>query len=88
LEEARNLNHTFIGTEHILLGLLREQGGIAAQVLGKFGLTLEDARNEIIGLHGAGLEGSEQRGIVDECGLFRRLGRLIARVHNRLTRSK
>ena len=32
MEEARNLNHNFVGTEHILLGLLREQEGVAAQV--------------------------------------------------------
>ena len=37
MEEARNLNHNFVGTEHILLGLLREQEGVAAQVLMNLG---------------------------------------------------
>src|SRR5512137_1652083 len=45
MEEARNLNHNYVGTEHILLGLLREQEGVAAQVL--------------MNLLGHGLEGSE-----------------------------
>ncbi|MEU8175063.1 Clp protease N-terminal domain-containing protein [Microbispora hainanensis] len=42
--EARALGHNSIGTEHILLGLLREGGGLAAQVLTSLGLNLEDAR--------------------------------------------
>jgi ATP-dependent Clp protease ATP-binding subunit ClpC len=40
MEEARNLNHNYVGTEHILLGLLREQEGVAAQVLMNLGLKL------------------------------------------------
>src|SRR3954464_3726326 len=50
VEEARNLNHNYVGTEHILLGLLREKEGVAAQVLRGFGLTTEDTRKEVIGL--------------------------------------
>jgi ClpA/ClpB-like protein len=50
LEEARDLNHNYIGTEHILLGLLREEAGIAGQVLTKLGLKLDDARASIIQL--------------------------------------
>jgi ATP-dependent Clp protease ATP-binding subunit ClpC len=46
-DEARNLNHNYVGTEHILLGLLREQGGVAARVLANHGLTVEGAREEI-----------------------------------------
>ena len=46
-EEAKSLNHNHIGTEHLLLGLLREQDGIAAQVLMDFGLKLEDARERV-----------------------------------------
>jgi ATP-dependent Clp protease ATP-binding subunit ClpA len=42
MEEARNLNHNYVGTEHILLGLLREQEGVAAQVLRSLGLRLEE----------------------------------------------
>jgi len=59
LEEAKNLNHNYVGTEHLLLGLLREQEGVAAQVLMNLGLNLEDVREEVLNLLGHGLEGSE-----------------------------
>src|SRR5262245_17654687 len=59
MEEARNLNHNYVGTEHILLGLLREQEGVAAQVLVNMGLKLEEVREEVLNLLGHGLEGSE-----------------------------
>ncbi|MBX3415223.1 MAG: ATP-dependent Clp protease ATP-binding subunit [Pirellulales bacterium] len=59
MEEARNLNHNYVGTEHILLGLLREQEGVAAQVLMNLGLKLEDVREEVLNLLGHGIEGSE-----------------------------
>jgi ATP-dependent Clp protease ATP-binding subunit ClpC len=59
MEEARNLNHSYVGTEHILLGLLREQEGVAAQVLMNLGLKLEDVREEVLNLLGHGLEGAE-----------------------------
>lgn len=47
IDEARNLNHNYIGTEHLLLGLLREGEGVAAGVLDSFGITIEKARAEI-----------------------------------------
>jgi hypothetical protein len=47
VEEARNLSHGFIGSEHILLGLIRARDGLAAQLLTNFGLTLERVRSEI-----------------------------------------
>ncbi len=47
IDEARHLSHNYIGTEHLLLGLLREVGGVAAAVLDNFGITLERARTEI-----------------------------------------
>ena len=50
IEEARNLNHNYVGTEHLLLGLLREQEGVAAQVLMNLGLKLEDVREEVLNL--------------------------------------
>src|SRR5690242_14481722 len=59
MEEARNLNHNYVGTEHILLGLLREQEGVAAQVLMNLGLKLEEVREEVLNLLGHGIEGSE-----------------------------
>src|SRR6266511_274799 len=59
IEEARNLNHNYVGTEHLLLGLLREQEGVAAQVLMNLGLKLEDVREEVLNLLGHGAEGGE-----------------------------
>src|SRR5207253_2976347 len=52
IEEARNLNHNNVGTEHLLLGLLREQEGVAALVLMNLGLKLEDVRQEVLNLLG------------------------------------
>jgi ATP-dependent Clp protease ATP-binding subunit ClpC len=52
IEEARNLNHNYVGTEHLLLGLLREQEGVAAQVLMNLGMKLEDVREEVLNLLG------------------------------------
>jgi ATP-dependent Clp protease ATP-binding subunit ClpC len=65
MEEARNLNHNYVGTEHILLGLLREQEGVAAQVLMNLGLKLEEVREEVLNLLGHGMEpeGSERGGM-------------------------
>jgi ATP-dependent Clp protease ATP-binding subunit ClpC len=59
IEEARSLNHNYVGTEHLLLGLLREQDGVAAQVLMNLGLRLEDVREEVLNLLGAGIESEE-----------------------------
>jgi len=59
IEEARNLNHNYVGTEHLLLGLLREQDGVAAQVLIHLGLKLEDVKEEVLNLLGAGVEPEE-----------------------------
>ncbi len=52
VEEARSLQHNYVGTEHLLLGLLREQEGVAAQVLMNFGLKLEDVREEVMNMLG------------------------------------
>ncbi len=59
IEEARNLNHNYVGTEHLLLGLLREHDGVAAQVLMNLGLKLEEVREEVLNLLGAGVESEE-----------------------------
>ncbi|MBL8856497.1 MAG: ATP-dependent Clp protease ATP-binding subunit, partial [Planctomycetaceae bacterium] len=59
MEEARNLNHNYVGTEHVLLGLLREQEGVAAQVLMNLSMKLDDVREEVLNLLGHGLEGGE-----------------------------
>ncbi|TVQ62101.1 MAG: ATP-dependent Clp protease ATP-binding subunit [Phycisphaerales bacterium] len=65
IEEARNLNHNYVGTEHLLLGLLREHDGVAAQVLMNLNLKLEEVREEVLNLLGAGAdgEGGEAAGI-------------------------
>ncbi len=52
IEEARNLNHNYVGTEHMLLGLLREQEGVAGQVLTILGADLEDVREAVLSLLG------------------------------------
>ncbi|CAN5517807.1 ATP-dependent Clp protease ATP-binding subunit [soil metagenome] len=49
-DEARNLNNHYIGTEHLLLGLIREGDGLAGRVLAKLGVELEKARREVMGL--------------------------------------
>ena len=66
MEEARNLNHNYVGTEHLLLGLIREQEGVAAQVLMNLGLKLEDVREEVLNLLGHGMEGGEGGGGTSE----------------------
>jgi hypothetical protein len=53
-EEARALKHNYIGTEHILLGLLREEEGVAARVLGLLGLSVERVRIDVVEIVGAG----------------------------------
>ena len=52
MSEARELNHSYVGTEHLLLGLLREEKGIAAQVLTDSGVNLDAARAETLRLLG------------------------------------
>jgi len=53
MEEAGNLGHNYIGTEHLLLGLIKENEGIAAQVLLNLGIKLEDVREEVLDFLGA-----------------------------------
>jgi ATP-dependent Clp protease ATP-binding subunit ClpC len=55
MAEARELNHSYVGTEHLLLGLLREEKGIAAQVLTDAGVSLEASRAETLRLLGSEL---------------------------------
>lgn len=52
VEEANNLGHYYVGTEHLLLGLLREEEGVASRVLENLGLRLDIVREEIINLLG------------------------------------
>ncbi len=59
-EEARSLGHNYIGTEHLLLGLIREGEGVASQVLLNLGLDLNTVRNEVMELLGSVLPGLGQ----------------------------
>lgn len=62
MAEARELNHSYVGTEHLLLGLLREEKGIAAQVLNDAGVTLEQSRAETLRLLGSDVPQTQQPG--------------------------
>jgi ATP-dependent Clp protease ATP-binding subunit ClpC len=59
LEEASTIGHNYIGTEHLLLGLIREEHGVAARVLRSVGLSAESVREEILEL--LGVEGTPER---------------------------
>src|SRR6476646_10642807 len=61
-QEAQRFNHEYIGTEHLLLGLLREQEGVAAQVLMNLGLKLEDVREEVLNLLGHNMPNESESG--------------------------
>lgn len=65
ISEARHLNHSYVGTEHLLLGLIAEGRGIAAQVLTSMGMTLIGLRHEVVRLLGTDrashTEGPESR---------------------------
>ncbi len=58
LEEATRLNHNYIGTEHLLLGLLREDEGVAARILNSQGATLNRVREQVESIVGYGEEGT------------------------------
>ena len=58
MEEASQLSHNYIGTEHLLLGLIRENEGIAAQVLTNLGVKLDEVREEVLEFLGASESGS------------------------------
>ncbi|HVX41527.1 MAG TPA: ATP-dependent Clp protease ATP-binding subunit [Gemmatimonadaceae bacterium] len=64
MSEARELNHSYVGTEHLLLGLLREEKGIAAQVLTDAGVNLDAARAETLRILGTEMPqgGAQQPG--------------------------
>jgi ATP-dependent Clp protease ATP-binding subunit ClpA len=55
-DEARDLQHNYIGTEHILLGLIREGEGVAGRVLDRFGMTATGTREQVIAMVGKGTE--------------------------------
>ncbi len=62
MEEARSLGHNYIGTEHLLLGLIRETEGMASRVLLNLGLNLEKVRQEVMELLGSATPGALNKG--------------------------
>jgi ATP-dependent Clp protease ATP-binding subunit ClpC len=54
VEEAQHMGHSYVGTEHLLLGLIREEEGVAARVLENLGLRLDVVREEVLNLLGEG----------------------------------
>src|SRR4051812_35996538 len=71
-EEARRFNHNYIGTEHILLGLVREGDGVAARVLANLGMELPKVRSAVEFVVGRG-----QQMVVGELGLTPRAKQVI-----------
>src|SRR6476469_9305137 len=71
-EEAQRFNHNYIGTEHLLLGLVREGDGVAAKVLNNLGVSLNDARSAVEHIIGRG-----DRVALGEIGLTPRAKRAI-----------
>ncbi len=62
MEEASQLSHNYIGTEHLLLGLIRENEGIAAQVLMNLGVKLDEVREEVLEFLGASENSGDEEG--------------------------
>ncbi|WP_091739206.1 ATP-dependent Clp protease ATP-binding subunit [Marininema mesophilum] len=62
IDEARKLGHTYVGTEHILLGLIREGEGVAARVLNNLGVSLNKARQQVLQLLGSSEAVSSHQG--------------------------
>src|SRR5687767_8959503 len=57
-EEARRFHHDYVGTEYLLLGLVREEEGVAARALGSLKITLEEVREQVESVVGYGEEGA------------------------------
>lgn len=62
MDEARKLGHSYVGTEHILLGLIREGEGVAARVLNNLGVSLNKARQQVLQLLGSNETGASAAG--------------------------
>ena len=60
MDEARKLGHSYVGTEHVLLGLIREGEGVAARVLNNLGVSLNKARQQVLQLLGSNESGGHQ----------------------------
>jgi ATP-dependent Clp protease ATP-binding subunit ClpC len=71
-EEAQRLKHNYIGTEHLLLGLIREGDGVAAKVLSNLGVDLDKARSSVESILGRG-----NRVVIGEIGLTPRTKKVV-----------
>jgi len=67
-EEANELGHNYIGTEHLLLGLIREQDGVAAQVLLDLGVKLDEVKSEVLELLGADVNQESESSVPQSTG--------------------
>jgi carboxymethylenebutenolidase len=83
MAEARELSHEYVGTEHLLLGLLREGANIAAQVLIDSGITLDRARAEVLRLLGTPSTGARARA-KDSKSLLDRIGNRVEEAFEKL----
>ncbi len=82
VDEARRLNHHYVGTEHLLLGLLREGEGVAMRVLTSLGITLEGARDEVTRILSQSMppaQASKRYNLVVPDSLFREVQELADR---------
>jgi ATP-dependent Clp protease ATP-binding subunit ClpC len=90
IEESQTLGHNYVGTEHLLLGLVREHDGLAARVLMNLGMELEVLRREVLAILGAGTAspsassgdvpaGREEFFLELDTGLLRRIAIAAAR---------
>jgi ATP-dependent Clp protease ATP-binding subunit ClpA len=88
MEEARTLNHSYVGTEHLLLGLLREGKGLGATALGEVGVTLDMARAETMSILGTDLpQPQSNAGAMKHLsGSGRRIREIIAAAYDIATR--
>jgi len=75
-KEARQLAHTYVGTEHILMGLLREGNGVAAKVLRGLDIDLEQTRNEILKEVDPNFQGGEDFANMEEAGKAEKKGEI------------
>jgi hypothetical protein len=79
-DEARLLRHNYIGTEHLLLGILREGSGVAARVLQRLKVSLDDARSDVIRVIGEGTGG----GGAEDAAALRAIGIDVEEVRRRV----
>jgi ATP-dependent Clp protease ATP-binding subunit ClpC len=79
-EEARSLGHNYIGTEHILLGLIREGEGLASQVLSSLGVDLKKIKDEISDLLGGAHQHSSQAAAASKTPALDSFGRDLTRM--------